>query len=148
MWQVLEGSVHEAETCWYDVTRWPDWVDELARVIAVEEGWPRVGGSVTWVSGPAGRGRVHERVTAYEPLAGQTVEVEDDSITGTQQVAFNPTDHGIEISLSLRYRIKRRSPVTPLVDVLFVRRVMAASLAHTLTRFAAVFAESLSSPVK
>jgi hypothetical protein len=91
---------------------------------------------------------VHERVIAYEQLGGQTVEVEDDSITGKQQVAFDPTGHGVEISLSLQYRIKRRSLVTPLVDFLFVRRVMAASLARTLTRFAGVFAESLSSPVK
>jgi hypothetical protein len=146
--QVVEGSVHEAETCWYDVARWPDWVDELARVVSVEGGWPRVGGSVRWESGPAGRGRVHEQVTAYEPLGGQTVEVDDDSITGTQRVAFNPIGHGVEISLSLQYRIKRRSPLTPLVDILFVRRVMAASVARTLTRFAALFTESLSSPVK
>ncbi|MFL5824411.1 MAG: SRPBCC family protein [Solirubrobacteraceae bacterium] len=146
--QVLQGSVHGAETCWYEVARWPEWVDELARVIEVEGDWPRVGGSVTWESGPAGRGRVHEQVIDHEPLGGQTLEVEDDSITGTQQVAFTPAGQDVEVALSLTYRIKRRSLFTPLVDTLFVRRVMAASLARTLTRFAGVLAESRSAPVE
>ena len=146
--QTVDGSVHEAETCWYDVARWPAWVDELARVIAVEGDWPREGSEVTWESGPAGRGRVRERVIAHEPLAGQTLDVEDDSIIGTQQVTFTPAGRAVEVGLNLDYRIKRRSPFTPLVDFLFVRRVMADSLARTLTRFAAALAESRSSPVK
>ena len=70
MRQAYPGSVHEAETCWYDTDRWPEWMDGLARVVAVEGDWPGVGSSVTWESGPAGRGRVRERVIAYEPLAG------------------------------------------------------------------------------
>jgi hypothetical protein len=140
--QIVEGSVHEAETCWYDVARWPDWVDELARVVAVEGDWPRSASTVTWQSGPAGRGRVRERVVAYEPLGGQTLEVEDDSITGTQQVRFEPVEAGVEVTFSLSYRIKRRSPLTPLVDALFVRRPMAISLAKTVGRFAVALAES------
>jgi hypothetical protein len=140
--QTVDGSVPEAEAFWYDTARWPDWVDELARVIAVEGDWPRPGASVTWQSGPAGRGRVRERVVAYEPLAGQTLEVEDDSITGTQQVEFVPVEGGVEITLSLAYAIKRRSPLTPLIDRLFVRRPMTISLTRTLSRFAAALAES------
>jgi hypothetical protein len=85
---------------------------------------------------------VQERVIAYEPLAGQTVEVEDDSIRGTQTVAFNPADGGVEIELALSYSIKRRSPLTPVIDLLFVRRPMAISLTKTLTRFAVVLADS------
>ena len=54
----LPGSVHEAETCWYEVERWPEWVDELARVIEVNGPWPEAGAEVVWESGPAGRGRV------------------------------------------------------------------------------------------
>jgi hypothetical protein len=140
--QFVDGSVHEAETCWYDTARWPDWVDELSRVIAVEGDWPRAGANVTWQSGPAGRGRVRERVVAYEPLAGQTLEVEDDAVTGTQQVSFEATEGGVEVTLSLAYSIKRRSPLTPLIDVLFVRRPMTISLAKTLSRFGVVLAES------
>ena len=58
------GTVHEAETCWYEVSRWPDWVDGLDRVIEVSGDWPRQGATVTWESGPAGRGRVIERVVS------------------------------------------------------------------------------------
>ena len=139
---LLDGTVHEAERCWYDTTRWPEWVDELARIVAVEGDWPRPGATVIWESGPAGRGRVRERVTAYEPLAGQTVEVEDDSITGTQRVAFDPAGGGVHVQLTLSYSIKRRSPLTPLIDLLFVRRPMATSLTRTLTRFAVTLAGS------
>ena len=139
---LFDGSVHEAETCWYDVARWPDWVDGLTRVVAVEGDWPRPGAKVTWESGPAGRGRVTERVTAYEPLAGQTVAVEDDSISGTQRVVFDPAEDGVQIELTLSYAIKRRSPLTPLVDLIFVRRPMTISLTKTLGRFGLALADS------
>jgi hypothetical protein len=140
--QLLEGSVHEAETCWYDTARWPEWVDELARVVEVQGQWPHPGAVVIWQSGPAGRGRVTERVSAFEPLQGYTVEVEDDSITGQQSVAFNPDEAGVEVALVLEYSIKRRSPLTPLIDRLFVRRLMATSLEKTLSSFGAVLQES------
>ena len=136
------GSVHEAERCWYDTSRWPEWVDELARVISVQGDWPRLGSVVTWQSGPNGRGRVTERVIGYEQLEGYTVEVEDDSIKGEQSVSFDPADDGVEVGLALRYKIKRRSPLTALIDVLFVRRIMITSLEKTLGNFGAVLAES------
>jgi hypothetical protein len=138
----FDCSVHEAETCWYDVARWPEWVDGLTRVVAVEGDWPRSGASVAWESGPAGRGRVTERVAAYEPLEGQVVEVEDDSIRGTQRVEFEPAQNGVLIQLTLSYSIKRRSPLTPLVDLLFIRRPMAISLTKTLQRFGLALADS------
>lgn len=144
----LPGSVHEAESCWYDTTRWPSWVDGLARVLAVEPGWPRAGSSVRWESGPAGRGRVVERVVAYEQLAGQTLEVEDDSIRGRQSVAFTPEGNGVEVELRLEYEIKRRTIVTPLIDILFIRRLMAASLRRTLARFGAQLATAQQSGVR
>jgi hypothetical protein len=141
------GSVHEAETCWYDTSRWPQWVDELAHVISVEGEWPSHGSVVKWQSGPAGRGRVTERVVDYEPLQRYTVEVEDDSITGEQTASFDPVEDGVEVTLALAYRIKRRSPLTPLIDVLFVRRLMITSLQKTLGSFGAVLAESRRSGV-
>jgi len=134
------GTVHEAESCWYDTAHWPAWVDGLERVLDVAGGWPEPGGSVRWESGPAGRGRVSERVAAYEPLSGQTVEVEDDAIRGHQHVAFTPAGDSVEVALSLEYEIKRRSIVTPLIDVLFIRRAMERSLRATLTRFGAQLA--------
>jgi hypothetical protein len=138
--ETFSGSVHEAETCWYDTSRWPEWVDGLARVVEVVGEWPQEGSRVRWESGPAGRGRVVEAVVEHEPLSGQTVAVEDDSIEGTQSVSFTPAASGVQIELSLTYRIKRRSPLTPLVDLLFVRGAMARSLRTTLARFGAELA--------
>jgi hypothetical protein len=131
----VSTSVHEAETAWYDTDRWPEWVDQLARVVEVQGDWPHAGSMVVWESGPAGRGRVTERVIDHEPLRGSTVEVEDDSITGTQRAMFDPVAGGVQFALSLEYRLKRRSPVSALVDLLFIRRLMGASLAKTLSQF-------------
>ncbi len=134
------GTVHEAEACWYDVQRWPAWVDGLDRVVQIAGNWPQPGASVEWVSGPAGRGRVVERVVGYEPLAGQSLEVQDDSIDGRQQVTFTPADAGVEVQLSLDYVIRQRSMFTPVVDFLFIRRAMTNSLVSTLERFGAELA--------
>ncbi len=71
------------------------------------------------------------------PLSGQTLEIEDDAIRGTQSVSFSPSDGGVAVALRLAYELKRRSPLMALVDVLFIRRAMARSLGHTLARFGA-----------
>ena len=135
--QTLPGTVYEIEQRWYDTSRWTAWVEGLRRVVEVAGDWPGVGSSVTWDSGPAGRGHVVERVVAHAALAGQTVEVEDASITGHQSVAFVPVDDGVEVQLALSYQIRKRSLFTPLVDVLFIKRAMTTSLATTLGRFGA-----------
>ena len=70
-----------------------------------------VGGGVIWDSGPAGRGRVTERVVAYAPADGQTVEVTDDTITGRQAVTFAAVGDGVEVSVALEYRLRHRSLV-------------------------------------
>jgi Polyketide cyclase / dehydrase and lipid transport len=133
--QTFDGSVHEAESVWYDTGRWPSFVDGLERVEQVGPGWPAVGSVVSWQSGPAGRGRVVERVVSHEPLEGQTVETEDDSIRGRQQVAFWPEDGKVAVELTLSYRVKRRSPFTPVVDLLFIRGAFKRSLQATVERF-------------
>ena len=129
------GSVQQAQACWYDTTRWPAWVDGLGQVLRVDGDWPRVGSSVTWESGPAGRGRVTEQVIAYDPAHGQTVEVDDASIGGVQSVWFAPATDGVQVGLSLEYRLKQRSLVSPVVDLLFIQRAMATSLGSTVARF-------------
>ncbi len=136
----LDATVHAAESLWYDVARWPSWVDGLARVDSVTDGWPGVGAVVVWESGPAGRGRVTERVLEHEPLSGQTVAVEDDSVRGRQSVTFTPVDAGVEVSLRLEYELLQRSLFTPMVDALFIRRAIAVSLRATLSRFGAELA--------
>jgi hypothetical protein len=133
--QTFAASLPEAERRWYDTSGWPAWVDGLDHVLEVDGDWPNAGASVTWESGPAGRGRVTELVVAREPLAGQTLEVQDESIRGRQSVTFAAVDPGVEVALSLKYELKRRSVVTPIVDVLFIRRAMAVSLGLTVSRF-------------
>jgi hypothetical protein len=145
--QVLPGPVHQAEKCWYHTDRWPVWVDQLARVIEVRGDWPKVGSEVIWESGPAGRGRVRESVVAYEPRTGQTTEVEDDTITGRQTVKFTPSGDEVLVELSLEYKITRRDPLTPVIDLLFIRRLMAGSLRSTLGRFGTELAASRSAGV-
>jgi hypothetical protein len=133
---VFPGTVSEAEEAWYDTSRWPRWVAGLACVQSVSDAWPSAG-EVRWESGPAGRGAVVERVVRYQQLTGQTVAVEDDSIRGTQTVSFVPQDANVSVTLSLAYELKRRSPLLPLVDLLFIRRAMTRSLEQTLSRFGA-----------
>jgi hypothetical protein len=130
--------VYDAERCWYEVPRWPEWVDQLARVVEVRGDWPKAGSEVVWESHPAGRGTVRERVVQFEPRSGQASEVEDDSISGRQSVTFRPQAEGVELELRLDYKLKQRSPVSGLVDILFIRRLMGASLARTLTQFRTV----------
>jgi hypothetical protein len=133
--QTFPGTVPEAERCWFDTARWDHWIDGLERVVAVDGEWPEAGSAVTWQSNPAGRGRVTERVIDREPLQGQTLEVQDDSVRGRQTVAFTPVESGVEVTLALEYEIKGRSIVTPLVDLLFIRRAMTVSLQTTVARF-------------
>ncbi|MFL5830688.1 MAG: SRPBCC family protein [Solirubrobacteraceae bacterium] len=138
--QTFPGSVHEAESRWYDTGSWSKWVDGLARVASVSGDWPGRGATVVWESGPAGRGRVTESVAAFEPLGGQTNDVQDDSIDARQSVTFTPQDDSVEVQLTLEYRIRKRNLFTPLVDLLFIRRAMALSLRSTLERFGAELA--------
>jgi uncharacterized membrane protein len=135
--RTFDASVHEAEAVWYETARWPSWMPGLERVEVVGGGWPAVGAQVRWQSVPAGRGRVVERVLGYEPLGGQTVEVEDDSIHGRQTVSFSPENGKVAVVLSLSYELKQRSPVMRLVDMLFIRRAMTRALEETLARFGA-----------
>jgi hypothetical protein len=130
------GRVVEAEELWYDRHRWASWIDGFGHVVKLEGDWPGSGSRLVWDSPPQGRGRVVERVIAYEPRAGQTLEVEDEKLHGTQSVAFEPDGDGVRVTLALEYELKAGGPLTPVVDVLFIRRALRDSLRRTLARFA------------
>lgn len=132
----LPALASVAEALWYDVARWPTFVDGLKHVERLEGDWPHPGARVLWDSHPGGRGRVDERVTAYEPRAGQTVTVEDETLRATQRVAFQPRDTGVRVTLELEYALKDARPHMRLVETTFVRRAQRDSLARTLRRFA------------
>jgi Polyketide cyclase / dehydrase and lipid transport len=131
----VPGRAADAEALWYDPHRWPSWVDGFGHVVSLDPSWPEAGAELVWESPPAGRGRVTERVVHYEMRSGQTLEVEDATMSGRQKVAFEPGPESVEVTLSLEYRIKDRTPLTSVVDVLFVRRAMNDALRRTVTRF-------------
>ena len=132
----LDARPSAAEALWYDLRRWPAFVDGFGHLAKREGDWPRAGARIIWDSGPGGRGRVVEHVTAYEVRSGQTAEIEDPRMTATQTVAFAPGEGGgCRMTLELDYRLKDRTVLTPVVDALFVRRAVNDALRRTLARF-------------
>jgi hypothetical protein len=133
----LPATVGQAEALWYDTARWPAFVDGLRRVLSVAGPWPAAGARVEWESHAGGRGRVVERVVAFDAGRGQSLDVEDEGVSGRQAVSFEAHGDGVRVTLALDYAVRRRSPLTPLVDALFIRRSQRESLQRTLARFGA-----------
>jgi hypothetical protein len=132
----VPGLASEAEALWYDPQRWPAWVDGFGHLSKLEGEWPAPGARAVWDARPGGRGRVVERVSAYEARSGQTLAVEDEKLQGTQTVVFQPGPDGVEVALELEYEIKHANVFTPLTDLLFIRRALRESLQRSLNRFA------------
>jgi hypothetical protein len=131
----VPGRAADAEALWYDPMRWAAWLDGFGHARQVPDEWP-ARGTLLWNSRPGGRGRVLEEVVAYEPRTGQTLRVEDERLRGTQRVEFRPASDHVTVRLELDYELKQRTPLTPLVDRLFVRRELTASLQRSLAAFA------------
>lgn len=134
--EIVPGLASDAEAVWYDPQRWPAWVDGFGHLASLEGDWPAVGARALWDSKPGGRGRVIERVRAYEARVGQTLEVEDEKLRGSQRVAFSPSADAVQVTLELEYELKERNALTPLTDALFIRRALRDSLKRSLVRFA------------
>jgi hypothetical protein len=134
--QVPGFRASEAEALWYDTSRWPTFVDGFAHVVSMEGEWPAAPSTLVWQSTPAGRGRVLERVTEYEPRLGQTAQVEDPKMSATQRIAFTPAEDGVEVTLSMEYTLKEGGPLRPFMDFLFIRRAVTDALKRTVQRFA------------
>jgi hypothetical protein len=133
----LPVSISAAETLWYDVERWPMFIEGFGHVERVEGDWPRAGAGVVWESTRAGRGRVVERVVRHEPRVGQTVEVTDPSLEGVQRLSFTArSPSACRLDVELDYSLRERGLFTPVVDALFVRGALTAALRRTLARFA------------
>ena len=133
---IAPGPVADAERLWYDLSRWPTFVDGFSAVAQPDPRWPEEGARIVWRSTPHGRGEVHERVTAYEPQGGQSVEFHDQRLTGAQRVEFQAQGEHTRVTLTMDYRIEEPNPLTPLVDLLFVRRALRDALRRTVVRFA------------
>jgi len=131
----VPGSLVDAEALWYDPDRWPSFVDGFARVVRRDPDWPREG-TLVWDSLADGRGRVVETVRRWSPREGQTAAVEDPKLRGTQEVAFRPTEGGVQVELGLDYRLKGGNLFMKVTDLLFIRRAVRDSLRRTLVRYA------------
>jgi hypothetical protein len=133
---IVPGRIVESEELWYDQHRWAAWIDGFGHVAKLEGEWPKQGARLLWDSPPKGRGRVEERVVAYEPRSGHTLAVEDAKLRGTQTVEFEAAGGDeVRVTLTLDYELKERNPLTPLLDPLFIRRALRESLRRTLVRF-------------
>jgi hypothetical protein len=130
----LDGTVEAAEQLWYDPARWAAFMDGFAHVVRLDESWPAEGARLVWDSRPGGRGRVAELVIEYRAGVGQTLEVEDERLEGTQRVRFVAQEGGVAVQLAIAYELKRGGPARPFID-LFVRRAVQESLRRTLERF-------------
>lgn len=133
-----------AERLWADTSRWPTFVDGFKRVVEQDTRWPDVASKVVWESGPAGRGRVTERVSVNAPGRFET-EVFEDQLTGTQAVTFEPDADGTVVTIALDYRLHKGGPLRALTDLIFIRRALLEMLRRTLRRFATEAAEQAAS---
>jgi hypothetical protein len=123
-----------SQRLWLDTARWPTFVDGFGHLLERDPRWPEPRSKVVWESGPAGRGRVTERVR--ENGDGEVVtEVFDSQMTALQTARFEPTEDGCHVFLSLDYELTSGGPLRKLTDVLFIRRSLAMALERTIRRF-------------
>jgi hypothetical protein len=126
----LPAPVPLAARLWIDVNRWPTFVDGFGHLVDIDDSWPESGSKVVWQSGPAGRGRVTERIVERDEEHVVT-EIFDDQMHGRQTVFFEPE----RVVLQLDYELQGGGPLRKLTDVLFIRRALAMALERTLRRF-------------
>jgi hypothetical protein len=119
---------------WVDTNRWPTFVDGFGHIVDKDARWPEPGSKVVWESGPAGRGRVSERIRELSDSSVAS-DVFDAQMTAVQAVRFEPAEDGCDVFLSLDYELATGGPLRRLTDVLFIRRALAMALERTLRRF-------------
>jgi hypothetical protein len=129
----VSASLAEVWSYYFDPDGWPAWVDGFGRVES-ESGYPDADGSLRWVSGPAGRGVVLERVVEHEPRRLHRVSFEDPDTTGQLTVTFAIQGEATVVAQELEYRLRGGGPFAKLTDWLFIRSQMRGSLSRSLAR--------------
>lgn len=137
-----DATPAEVERLWYDLERWPAFIEGFHHVVSVEGGWPAAGSTLIWDSGPHGRGRVVEEVVRQAAGWGQRAEFEDARMIGVREVRFvgAPGGDGAQVHLSLSYELKRAGPAGTVTDLLFIRRACRDALVRELARLRAELA--------
>jgi hypothetical protein len=126
----LDVATTVAARLWTDTDRWPTFVDGFGHVVEIDAGWPEPGSMVVWQSGPAGRGRVTERMLERDDEHVVT-EVFEDQLHGRQSVFFEPG----RVMMQLDYELAKGGPLSRITDALFILRPLAIALERTLRRF-------------
>ena len=129
----VRASLAEVWDYYFDPAGWSAWVDGFARVDSYT-GYPDVGGTLRWSSGPAGRGTVTERVVEHEPRRLHRVEFEDPETTGSLAVTFGIQGEGTVVTQELDYRLREGGVFAKVTDRLFIRSQMRGSLGRSLGR--------------
>src|SRR4051812_15996041 len=126
---------------WLEIDRWPTFVDGFQKVDEQRGEWPSKGATVVWESRAGGRGRVTERIDAYDPARRVVVHVFDKQLAGTQTATFTADEYGCEVLVELDYKLAQGGPLRAVADVIFIRRALRDSLGRTLRRLVVEAAE-------
>ena len=116
---------------YFEPSGWPAWVDQFASVVA-SDGYPEVGGTLSWRSGRAGRGGVTERVVEHEPRRRHRIAFSDPQSEGELVTSFAVVESGARVRQELTYELRRGGAFVRLADLFFVRSQMKASLGRSL----------------
>ncbi|MGI8461168.1 MAG: SRPBCC family protein [Solirubrobacterales bacterium] len=134
---VIEAPLAEVWDFYFQAETWPSWVDQFGRVES-SEGYPEVGGTLTWGSTAAGRGRVSERVLEHEPRTRHKVAFEDPESEGELAVTFSiePGEGtgSTKVEQEMEYKVSGGGALSGIADVLFVRSQQRKSLLRSLGR--------------
>ena len=121
----------EALALWVDTDRWATFVEGFARLVERDPEWPAEGARVIWESGPAGRGRVTEKITGRGPGEIRS-QVFEQRFVGEQTVRCADGRFAIRID----YELADGGPLAAVTDALFIRRALRDMLRRTVHRFA------------
>jgi hypothetical protein len=116
---------------WSDTDRWASFVEGFARLVERSPEWPAEGARVVWESGPAGRGRVTEKITGRGPGEIRS-QVFEERFAGEQTVRSADG----RFAIRLDYALTDEGPLAGLTDALFIRRALRDMLRRTVSRFA------------
>jgi hypothetical protein len=130
---VVDGPGIEAEQLWYDRSRWASWIAGFAALRTLGDDWPLEGTRRVWVTRPHGRGLIAETVTAYTAGDGQTLDLEDAQVRGSQRVRFESDGVRTRITVALDLETKGRVPPA---RKWWLRRQFRREIERTLQRFA------------
>lgn len=135
---------------YFDPQRWASWVDGFARVTA-SDGFPERGGTLSWESSPAGRGRVSERVLEHEPRRIHRAEYKDPGSQGELETSFEMLpaegeERRTQIRQKLTYELHEGGPLSAITDRLFIRSQQQRSLQRSLGELRAEIIATASPP--